>query len=110
MKRLITNLFSRFKKKPQEQAAEAPTGFSKQGAFMNQEEDEISIYYDHVHDEETGVHFSIQYACLCGLLVYALKSDEYGFACEHCDSVCHNKEPEDSCKWCENLFTAEEVS
>ncbi len=75
---------------------------------MNFEEDDMEFYVDTIHDEENDVHFKIQYSCMCGLMVFRLKADDYGFACEHCDSVCEAKELEEPCKWCANLFTAEE--
>ena len=105
MKKLLPGLSNLFKKKPQKE--EPLLTLNKRGPFLNFEEEDMLTYTEYVEDENGETQFCIQYACACGLIVFKLKVDDYGFACEHCDSVCETEDIEEPCKWCVNLFTSE---
>jgi len=73
------------------------------GVFFSKRGTTLELYIDTMYDEEADVDFKIQYMCSCGLPVYRLKSDEYGFGCNHCDSECKVKDCDD----CKYLYSAD---
>ncbi len=70
--------------------------------------DTHKVYYtESFYDEASDMDFTIQFICACGLPVFRLRGDDFGFACEHCDSVCTLDSPETPCERCRELFSVD---
>lgn len=78
-------------------------GGQQRGAFTNQTEAPLEYYIEQMYDEEQNFYFRVQYTCACGEPVFRLLSDNYGFACDHCDSVC----TDEICTICHNLMSVD---
>lgn len=63
-------------------------GGNPAGFFLNQTKTPLEYYIDSIYDDESEFQFNVQYVCACGLPVFRSLSDEYGFGCDHCDSIC----------------------
>lgn len=87
----LSNFLDRFIKKPQPDVKEEEfsLGGNPDGFFLNQTKAPLEYYIDTIIDEEEGVYVRVQYMCACGLPVFRSLSDDFGFGCDHCDSVCN---------------------
>jgi len=97
----LSRWFSKLAKQPQVEYNET-SQLNTSGAFVNQTLASLEIYTDEMYNEEEDFMLTIQYACGCGYPVFRL-SEEYGFACTHCDSICEIAECED----CKALFAVD---
>ncbi len=104
LKRLITVLSSLFKKK--KVVLEVVPVRKPNGLFTGHSDTHLIFYTDIIHDEDSGVELTIQYICACGNPVYRI-TDDFGFGCEHCDSVCGLDTPETPCERCRELFSVD---
>jgi hypothetical protein len=99
----LSNFIDRFIKKPEpvveEQEFNTDLGGNPRGAFINQVKAPLCYYIDSIYDEEIDFYINIQYMCACGEPVFKLLSDDFGFGCDHCDSICR----EEFCEVCYNL-------
>lgn len=105
MQRLLIALsswFSKLAKQPQVEYNEYPKQIPS-GAFVNQTYASLEVYTDEIFHEEEELHLTIQYVCACGQPVYRLLTKDFGFACEHCDSICVAGD----CPKCKNLFSVD---
>lgn len=104
MLRLLTSLFSSIKGllgkpgSPEFEFEDSSSG-NPRGAFLNQVHNPLELYIDILHNEEEDFDIRVQYMCACGLPVYKLLIEDYGFGCSHCDSLCHIP----FCEICDNL-------
>jgi hypothetical protein len=97
---LFKVLLDRYYKK--KSITKLPTG-GPAGVFFSKKGIPLEVYVDTIHDEEADIDFRIQYMCSCGLPVYRLVENEYGFGCLHCDSTCQVKDCDD----CKYLYAAD---
>jgi len=104
LQRLLTslsNFIGRFIKKPEPEAP-APKqnlGGNPEGVFVNQTKAPLEYYSEELYDEEDDFYIRVSFVCACGEPVFRLMAEDYGFGCEHCDSVCRKHD----CKNCYNL-------
>lgn len=97
----LSNFLDRFIKKPEPvvEPEEFNLGGNPDGAFINQTRAPLEYYIESIFDEEADYYLRVQYICACGEPVFRLLADDYGFGCDHCDSVCAIPD----CKNCYNL-------
>lgn len=102
----LSNFIDRFIKKPEPEVKEEEfnLGGKPVGFFMNQVKTPLAYYVESIFDEQENYYLRVQYMCACGAPVFASLSDEYGFGCDHCDSVCG---AEETCEECYNLFSVD---
>lgn len=101
----LSNFIDRFIKKPEPEVKEEEfnLGGNPVGAFVNQTKTPLEYYVDSILDEEMNYYLKVQYMCACGEPVFRLLSDDYGFGCDHCDSLC----TETLCQYCHNLMSVD---
>jgi hypothetical protein len=102
----LSNLIDRFIKKPEPLVEESEfheLGGNPVGVFVNQTKAPLEYYIDTILDEEANYYIRIQYMCACGEPCFRLLGDDYGFGCDHCDSVCKDE----ACTSCYNLMSVD---
>ena len=102
MRKLLTSLFRRKKK----QELQVTPVRKPQGLFAGHPDSHLIFYTDVIYDEDIDMELTIQYVCACGDAVYRI-TDDFGFGCEHCDSVCLLDTPETPCDRCRELFSVD---
>lgn len=97
----LSNFIDRFIRKPEPvvDITEFNLGGRAEGAFVNQTKAPLEYYHEELFDEEDDFYIRVQFICACGEPVFKLLKDDYGFGCDHCDSVCRKPD----CKSCYNL-------
>ena len=97
----LSNFIDRFIKKPEPvvEEVEFNLGGNPDGAFTNQTKAPLEYYIESVFDEEDDFYIRVQFVCACGEPVFKLLTDNFGFGCDHCDSLCSIPD----CKSCYNL-------
>jgi hypothetical protein len=102
----LSNFIDRFIKKPEPEVKEEEfnLGGKPVGFFMNQVKAPLEYYVDSIFDEEADYYIRVQYMCACGEPVFRSLSNDFGFGCDHCDSICQGEE---TCEECYNLFSVD---
>ena len=97
----LSNFIDKLIKKPEPviDISEFNLGGSPDGAFVNQTKAPLEYYLEELFDEDDDFFIRVQFVCACGEPVFRLLTDDYGFGCDHCDSLCKKED----CTSCYNL-------
>lgn len=100
MKKLLSSLLD---KKEARKLAKVSRVANQKGALANHAGAPLELYIEQWVEQHDGLLFTtnFRYTCACEQPDFKLMTKDFGYACNHCDSICELDEKK--CKSCKML-------